>query len=70
MLGLEVSGEIVALGHDKLKWSIGTKVCALTNGGGYAEYVAVNADHCLPIPDGISCVDAAGLPETFFYSVE
>jgi NADPH:quinone reductase-like Zn-dependent oxidoreductase len=41
-------------------------VCALTNGGGYAELVPVNADHCLPIPGGVDPVDAAGLPETYF----
>ena len=47
LLGLEVSGEIVALGDDQTKWSIGDRVCALANGGGYAEYVVVNARHCL-----------------------
>ena len=66
LLGLEVSGEIVAVGSDHTKWSIGDRVCALTNGGGYAEYVAVNARHCLPIPDGVTEQDAAGLPETYF----
>ena len=66
LLGLEVSGEIVAVGCDQTKWSIGDRVCALTNGGGYAEYVAVNARHCLPIPEGINEQDAAGLPETYF----
>ena len=66
LLGLEVSGEIVAVGCDQTKWSIGDRVCALTNGGGYAEYVAVNARHCLPIPDGVNEQDAAGLPETYF----
>ena len=66
LLGLEVSGEIVALGSGQTKWSIGDRVCALTDGGGYAEYVAVNANHCLPIPDGVNELDAAGLPETYF----
>ena len=66
LLGLEVSGEIVALGCDQTKWSVGDMVCALTNGGGYAEYVAVDARHCLPIPDGVNEQDAAGLPETYF----
>ena len=66
LLGLEVSGEIVAMGCDLTEWSIGDRVCALTNGGGYAEYVAVNAGHCLPIPDGVNEQDAAGLPETYF----
>ena len=66
LLGLEVSGEIVAVRGDQTKWSIGDRVCALANGGGYAEYVAVNARHCLPIPDGVNLQDAAGLPETYF----
>ena len=66
LLGLEVSGEVVAAGSDQLRWSIGERVCALTNGGGYAEYVAVTASHCLPIPEGVSEIDAAGLPETCF----
>lgn len=64
--GLEVSGEVVAKGADVKRWAIGDKVVALTNGGGYAEYVAVDAEHCLTVPKGISMVDAAGLPETFF----
>ena len=66
LLGLEVSGEVVAAGSDQTRWSIGDQVCALTNGGGYAEYVAVNARHCLPIPNGVNEQDAAGLPETYF----
>ncbi|MBX9886075.1 MAG: NAD(P)H-quinone oxidoreductase [Novosphingobium sp.] len=64
--GLEVSGEIVSKGGKVTRWSVGDKVVALTNGGGYAEYVAVDAEHCLPVPAGISLLDAAGLPETFF----
>ncbi|MGB5558347.1 MAG: NAD(P)H-quinone oxidoreductase, partial [Paracoccaceae bacterium] len=66
LLGLEVSGEVVAVGAKVSGWSVGDKLCALTNGGGYAEYVAVDATHCLPIPDGVSEVDAAGLCETYF----
>ena len=66
LLGLEVSGEIVAVGDAVQTWRTGMQVCALTNGGGYADYVAVNAGHCLPIPTGVSMVDAAGLPETYF----
>ena len=66
LLGLEVSGEVVAAGSDQLRWSIGERVCALTNGGGYAEYVAVKASNCLSIPTGVSEIDAAGLPETYF----
>lgn len=65
-LGLEVSGEVVAAGADVDAWVPGDRVVALTNGGGYAEYVAVDAAHCLPVPAGVSEVDAAGLPETFF----
>ncbi len=52
LLGLEVSGEIVAVGDAVQTWRTGMQVCALTNGGGYADYVAVNAGHCLPIPTG------------------
>jgi len=66
LLGLEVSGDVVALGRDSSGWALGDRVCALVNGGGYAEYVAVQADHCLPIPEGLDAVDAAGLPETYF----
>ncbi len=66
LLGLEVSGEVVALGADVARWSVGDRVTALTNGGGYAEHVAVDAEHCLPVPVGVPETDAAGLPETFF----
>ena len=66
LLGLEVAGEIVALGDGATGWSVGDTVTALTNGGGYAEYCAVDARHCLPVPKGISILDAGGLPETFF----
>ena len=66
LLGLEVSGEVVALGGDAGQWAVGDKICALSDGGGYAEYCAVDASHCLPIPDGVAETDAAGLPETYF----
>ena len=66
LLGLEVSGEVVAVGGDVSNWAVGERVCALTNGGGYAEYVAVDATHCLPIPAHVSDIDAAGLCETYF----
>jgi putative PIG3 family NAD(P)H quinone oxidoreductase len=66
LLGLEVAGEIVALGEGVSGWAMGNTMTALTNGGGYAEYCAVDARHCLPIPNGVSVRDAAGLPETFF----
>ena len=66
LLGLEVSGEVVAAGAAVTRWKIGDQIAALTNGGGYAEYVAVDAQHCLPLPGGVSLVDAGGLPETYF----
>lgn len=66
LLGLEVSGEIVTAGSQVQRWKPGDRVTALTNGGGYAEYCPVDAEHCLPIPNGIDLIDAAGLPETFF----
>jgi NADPH:quinone reductase len=66
LLGLEVAGEIVAMGNEVRRWRHGDSVTALTNGGGYAEYCAVDARHCLPIPANIALRDAAGLPETFF----
>ena len=66
LLGLEVSGEVVSVGAAQDLWTVGDKICGLTNGGGYAEYVAIDATHCLPIPSGVSLIDAAGLPETYF----
>ncbi|MEO0994816.1 MAG: NAD(P)H-quinone oxidoreductase [Pseudomonadota bacterium] len=66
LLGLEVSGEVVAKGADVTRWQVGDRLCALTNGGGYAEYVAIDAAHCLAIPEGVSETDAAGLCETHF----
>jgi NADPH:quinone reductase len=64
--GLEVAGRIVALGDGASGWKIGDEVCALVTGGGYAEYVNAPAAQCLPIPQGLSTVEAASLPETFF----
>ena len=66
ILGLEVSGEVVAVGPDTPRWKVGDKVCALCNGGGYAEYVAVPGTQALPIPEGLSLRDAAGIPENYF----
>lgn len=65
ILGLEVSGEIVALGGETSEWEIGDSVCGLVAGGGYAEYVALDARLAMPIPSTVSTVDAAGLPEVF-----
>ena len=64
--GLEISGEIVAIGDGVQRWKVGDKVAALTNGGGYAEYCVADGQQCLPIPKGVDVRDAAGLPETFF----
>ncbi len=64
--GLEVAGEVVANGPGAVRLLPGQKVCALLAGGGYAEYVAVPEGQCLPIPIGLSMVEAASLPETYF----
>lgn len=64
--GLEVAGEVVALGSGVRGLKKGAKVCALVAGGGYAQYVCVPAAQCLPIPKGKSMTEAAALPETFF----
>ncbi len=64
--GLEVAGHIVTLGSGVQEWKAGDTVCALVSGGGYAEYVNAPAVQCLPVPHGLSLVEAAGLPETFF----
>ena len=64
--GLEVSGEIVAIGSEVKEHQVGDKVCALLPSGGYAQFVAVESSHCLAIPNGISLIDAAALPETVF----
>jgi putative PIG3 family NAD(P)H quinone oxidoreductase len=60
---MEVSGRIAAVGDGVTEWQVGDEVCALLAGGGYAERVAVSADHVLPVPAGVDLVDAAGLPE-------
>lgn len=66
ILGLEVAGEIAEVNDKDSNWKVGDAVCALTNGGGYADYVAVPAAQCLPIPKGLSMIEAASLPETHF----
>lgn len=62
-LGLEVAGEVI---HGAGRWRVGDRVCALLGGGGYAQVAACDARHALPIPAGLSLVEAAGLPETVF----
>jgi len=64
--GLEIAGEIVAVGASAGRWNAGDKVMALTHGGGYAEYCRVDAGHCLPVPAALSFIEAAAVPETFF----
>ena len=62
-MGLEVAGEVVEAAG---RWKVGDRVCALLGGGGYAEFAACDARHALPIPEGLSATEAAGLPETVF----
>ena len=62
-LGLEIAGEVV---RGAGRWRAGDRVCALLGGGGYAEYAVVDARHALPVPDGLTLTEAAGLPETVF----
>jgi len=64
--GLEVAGTVVARGEGVEGWKEGDTICALANGGGYAEYCCVPAGQCLPVPTGLGMVEAAALPETFF----
>jgi putative PIG3 family NAD(P)H quinone oxidoreductase len=64
--GLEIAGEIVGVGESAGEWQVGMSCCALVAGGGYAEYCLAPAALCLPIPDGLTAVEAAALPETFF----
>lgn len=64
--GLEVAGEVASVGSNVTRWQAGDRVCALTHGGGYAQYVRAHAGHCLPIPDNLTAVQAAALPETVF----
>jgi NADPH2:quinone reductase len=64
--GLEIAGEVVACGSAVTTWKAGDRVCALTHGGGYAEYCVAPDVQALPVPSGLSMVEAASLPETFF----
>jgi NADPH:quinone reductase len=64
--GLEIAGEVVAIGQGVRRWKLGDLVAALVVGGGYAEYCLAYADHALAIPDGISLIEAAAIPETYF----
>jgi NADPH2:quinone reductase len=64
--GLEIAGEVAACGAAVKAWKVGDKICALTHGGGYAEYCVTPEVQALPVPKGLSMVEAASLPETFF----
>ena len=66
ILGLEASGHVVALGQGVTQWQIGEAVCGLANGGAYAEYVAIPQGQVLPVPKGLSLLQAAALPENYF----
>ncbi len=66
ILGLEVAGEVVAFGAEVKTWKVGDQVCALTPGGGYAEYCRTDASHCLPLPRGFDLAASAAIPENFF----
>jgi len=64
--GLEIAGEVTALGEGVKRYEAGDRVCALVPGGGYAEYAVVHEDNALPVPPGLSFSEAAAIPETFF----
>ena len=64
--GLEVAGDVEALGAGTERWRVGDQVCALTPGGGYAEYVAVHGSNALPLPTGFTYTEGAAVPETYF----
>ncbi|MDO7852361.1 NAD(P)H-quinone oxidoreductase [Hymenobacter convexus] len=64
--GLEIAGTVAACGNEVMRWQPGDAVCALMPAGGYAEYATVDARHCLPVPAGLSMLEAAALPETVF----
>lgn len=65
-LGLEVSGTIIAVGPDVTAWKVGDAICALTPGGGYAQYCLADERHCLPVPRGLDLLSAAAIPENYF----
>ena len=64
--GLEVAGEVAAIGDGVKRWKVGDKLCALVNGGGYAEYAIAEETAALPIPPGLDMIKAGAVPETFF----
>jgi NADPH2:quinone reductase len=64
--GLEIAGEVVAVGAEAKRWKVGDSVTALVVGGGYAEFCIAHATHALPVPRGLSMIEAGAIPETFF----
>jgi NADPH2:quinone reductase len=66
ILGLEVAGRVAAVGAEVSAWKVGDQVCALTPGGGYAEFCRTDTSHCLPLPRGFDFASAAAIPEAFF----
>src|SRR5580700_5420928 len=64
--GLEIAGEVVALGPDAGRWKRGDQVMALVLGGGYAEFCIAHGSHALPLPQGLSLIEGAATPETYF----
>ncbi|WDF56527.1 NAD(P)H-quinone oxidoreductase [Mucilaginibacter sp. KACC 22063] len=64
--GMDIAGTVVEAGANVTRWQVGDKVCALVGGGGYAEYCVAPEGQCLPVPDNVSMIEAASLPETFF----
>jgi NADPH2:quinone reductase len=64
--GLEIAGEVVALGACVARWKLGDRIMALVVGGGYAQYCAAHESHALPVPRGLTLIEAAAIPETFF----
>lgn len=64
--GMDIAGIVTEVGPDVTRWGVGDKVCALVSGGGYAEYCTAPEGQCLPVPEGMSMIEAASLPETFF----
>src|SRR5690606_34730998 len=66
ILGLDAAGRVAALGAGVTTLAVGDAVCALTNGGAYADQVVVPALQCMPVPVGLNFIEAASLPETFF----
>lgn len=66
ILGLEASGVVEAVGENVEGWAVGDEVCALLEGGGYAEYIVIDASMALPLPPGLSLLEAAAVPEVFY----